>query len=270
MKMIFATRCNSVITGLLVLGFQIGVSLAKEQEEFHQTYALNENGQVRLDNVNGKVVITAWDHPEIKVDALKRADNQADLDALKIEITSKPGKIKIHTVYPKWKASQWRKSNSATVDYEIKVPAQAVLDDIQSVNGDVDIEGVRGHVNASTVNGRLTAKGLNSDSRLESVNGTVEATFEKLDNAKTVSLKSVNGKLKLMLPTEANAEVSANTLNGGIHADSALTVKKRWPVGTDLNGTLGKGGTKIKLETVNGGIQVHRSDMVQPVSAEKP
>jgi hypothetical protein len=272
MKSVLTLFGRPIFLVLVLLYSQIATTSAKDRvsEEFHQSYPLAANGELKLDNVNGRVHITTWDRAEIKVEAIKRADNQTDLDSLKIEISSKPSRVRIHTIYPKWKSSEWRKSNSASVDYEITVPAQASLDNIEAVNGDVDIEGVRGNVNASTVNGRLKVNGLSSDSRLESVNGVVEAVFEKFDGVKTVALKSVNGKLELSLPANVSAEVSAKTLNGSIHADSELTLTKKWPVGSTLHGTFGNGGSKIKLETVNGPIRVHRSGVASSSNEDAP
>jgi hypothetical protein len=260
MKATLAMWGRSVAIGLLWAGLQSGVVRAKDQVrgEFHQTYPLTANGQVRLDNVNGKVQITTWDRAEVKVDAFKRAEKQEHLDALKIEIDSKSDRIRIHTHYPDSK-SGWRwKNDSASVDYEIKVPAQARLEDVQTVNGSLEIEGVRGAVHASTVNGRLGVKGLAANADLTSVNGTVEAAFDRIEGVKSVALKTVNGKVELTLPANADADVSANTVNGSIHTDHDLTVKKNWPLGSELHGKLGKGGTRIKAETVNGAIQIRR------------
>jgi len=260
MKATLATWGRSIAIGLVSAGLQTGVVAAKDrlQEEFHQTYPLTADGELRLDNVNGKVQITAWDRAEIKVDAIKRAETQENLDAVKIEIDSKSDRIRIHTKYPDAK-SGWRgKSNSASVDYEIKVPAQARMEDVQCVNGSLEIEGVHGAVHASTVNGRLGVKGLAADADLASVNGTVEAAFDQLEGVKSVALKTVNGKVELTLPANADADVSAHTVNGGIHTDHDLTVKKNWPLGSELRGKLGKGGTRVKAETVNGTIQIRR------------
>ena len=94
--------------------------------------------------------------------------------------------------------------------------------------------------------------------------------FDKLEGVKSVTLKTVNGKAEVELPANADADISAHTLNGGIKTSTGLTVKKNWPVGKDLQGKLGKGGTKVRLETVNGGIQVRQLDPVKAVLAEQP
>jgi len=259
------------VLGVLALVLQANSTLARDkvQEEFHKTYPLNADGQFRLDNVNGKVNITTWDRQEVKVDAVKRADNQQDLTATKIEIDSKPSRITIHTKYPNSKTGLWKKSNSASVDYDIKVPAGAHLAKVENVNGPIQIAGVRGPVQASTVNGPLTARGLAADAKFETVNGPVTAAFDRVQGVKSISLKAVNGPLELTLPANANAEVNADSVNGRIRADK-LTVKKNWPVGSELRGKLGDGGTRVKASTVNGSIRLKLAGPEQPVQAEEP
>jgi DUF4097 and DUF4098 domain-containing protein YvlB len=169
-----------------------------------------------------------------------------------IEVESKPGRLRIETKYPRFR---WGRSNSTTVDYEIKVPARARLNDIVTVNGDIEVDGVQSTVRAITVNGQVVLKGLRAEARLESVNGDLKAVFEQFDAVDSVSLKSVNGKIHVSLPAHANATVSANTLNGSIRTDSTLTVKRHM-VGTDVHGNLGKGGATIRAETINGSIGI--------------
>src|SRR5882672_4659562 len=252
----------AVVVCLLWLSVQTGAAFSKArvQKEFHQTYALAATGQVRLDNLNGKVRITAWDRPEVKVDAIKLAETEAGLEDVKIEIDSNPDQIRIHTKYPSLKWSLWKRNNSAIVDYDIKVPSHAGLEEIKNVNGRIEIEGVHGRVHAATVNGSLVAEGLVADADLGSVNGAVLSAFDNLDEVKHASLKTVNGRVSVTLPTDANAEISAHTLNGRISSGLDLTAKKRWPIGTDLQGRLGKGGAQIHAETVNGSIQMRQTE----------
>jgi DUF4097 and DUF4098 domain-containing protein YvlB len=262
----------AIIISLLWLSVQTGAAFSKAtvQKEFNQTYPLAETGEVRLDNVNGKVRITAWDRAEVKVNAVKLADSEEELEAVKIAIDSKPDQIRIHTKYPSRKWSLWKQNNSTTVEYDITVPSHAVLKEISNVNGRVEIEGVHGGVHASTVNGKLTVEGLTADAELGSVNGSVLATFDNLDGVKRASLKTVNGRVSVTLPADANAEVLAHSLNGGIHCGPALVAKKHWPVGTDLHGTLGKGGAQIHLETLNGSIQMQQAEHGKSASQSEP
>jgi DUF4097 and DUF4098 domain-containing protein YvlB len=245
-------------------------SLARDQvrEELHKSFPLATNGVLSLDNVNGHVHITVWDKAEISIDAVKSAKRQAELDAVEILIKPKSDHIRVETKYSHSKGSFWRNNNSASVDYDIKVPSYVTLDKVQNVNGDVRIQGVRGTVDSSTVNGKLVAERLSNDAALESVNGSVQAGFDNVDSVKRASIKTVNGKVELNLPMQANADISAHTLNGGIEATGNLAVKKKWPVGTDLNDKLGKGGARFTAETVNGAIRIRQAQVA--ATSSKP
>lgn len=254
----FSSRNRWILASLLVLGFCQGATraVAEYTEELHQTYALAADGRLSLDDVNGTVRITAWDRDEVKLDAVKHGKDKEHFDAVKIEIDAKPNYLKIHTKYPDSKGWSWKgHSGSTAVDYTLSVPRGIRLDKISSVNGSVEIDGVVGAVYASTVNGTLKARGLAADTDLSSVNGRVKATFDRFERVKSVSMSAVNGSLELDLPEDTNADLKASTVNGGISGD--VPVKKNWPIGREINTQLGKGGARIKLSTVNGGMTIH-------------
>ena len=229
------------------------------REEFHQTYPLDKQAKVQLENVNGNVRIVTWDREQIQVDAVKHAKKQEHLDEVKIEVDAKADRIRIKTKYPDSKTRR-NKDNSTSVDYTVTAPKQCRLDKVSTVNGEIEIENVVGDVSASSVNGPVTATGLASDVDLSTVNGSVVADFRTLKKA--VSLKSVNGGVTVGLPPDANAVVSAHTLNGGIDNEFSLQVKKHFPFGQNLDSKLGAGGPEIELSTVNGAIHVTRSKAV--------
>jgi DUF4097 and DUF4098 domain-containing protein YvlB len=78
---------------------------------------------------------------------------------------------------------------------------------------------------------------------------------------KSVELNSVNGSVELTIPSDSKAEIEASTVSGGIENDFGLHVNNHRYVGHDLRGELGNGGPRIKLENVNGRIEIrHASD----------
>ena len=77
-----------------------GNEQGSEREEFHKVYPLSAQGHVEIANVNGPVHITAWDRPEVKVDAVKSAWSKERLDEAKIEVEASPDRISIRTEYP--------------------------------------------------------------------------------------------------------------------------------------------------------------------------
>lgn len=229
-------------------------------EEFHQTYPITADGRVELDNINGPVHISSWDRNEVKVDAVKYADTQEKLDEAKIEVQAGKEYVSIRTRYPDhdhtWSGGSH--NNPATVEYTLTVPRTVRLDEINLVNGSLDVAGVGGAVRASCVNGRLEAHDLAGRAELSTVNGHLAAEFRRLAG-QTVELNSVNGAVDLTIPSDSNAEVEASTVSGGIDNDFGLHVNHHRFVGHDLEGEIGSGGTHIKLSDVNGKVEIHHA-----------
>jgi len=257
----------AMLAGVLGAGCWVGAAFAREdyKEELHQTYSLAADGRVSLGNVNGSVRLSVWDRPEVKLDAVKRARSERDVEKVRIEVESKPDRLAVRTKYGESRSWWgWRRSGSGSVAYTLTVPRSARLEEISNVNGSIEIDGVRGHVKASTVNGALRAVGLAGSAELSSVNGAVKAAFVSLAQVQSVSASTVNGAVELDLPAQANADLAAHTVNGRISGD--VEVKQNWPHRREVKTRLGQGGAKINLGTVNGGVRIH----LEQLDLEKP
>ena len=230
-------------------------------EEFHQSYILAAGGRVALENINGAVHISGWDKNEVQVDAVKYANSKERLDDATIRVTAGNNSVSIRTEYRE-RDNSWNsdgRDNPASVEYTLRVPRGARLDEIKLINGSLNIQGVSAAVRAACVNGRLTAHGLQGPAELSNINGRTEATFDRLGDS--IELSSVNGGVALTLPSDSQAKVEASTVHGGIDNDFGLHVNHHRWVGHDLRGELGSGATRIKLSNVNGGIEIrHASD----------
>ncbi len=257
-----------------LLTFALGAHAADRHgsltEEFHQTYTISADGRVELDNINGDVHISSWDRNEVKVDAVKYADTKERLEEAKIEIDSGKDYLSIRTKYPDHN-NNWNwgsHNNPASVEYTLTVPRTVHLDEIKLINGALDITGMAGEVRASCINGRLEAQNLSGRAELSTVNGRLEAKFEQLAG-QSVDLNSVNGSLSLTIPSDSNAELEANTVSGNIVNDFGLHVNHHSVVGHDLRGELGNGGTHIKLNNVNGRIEIRHAQDGRAMSPVK-
>jgi DUF4097 and DUF4098 domain-containing protein YvlB len=228
-------------------------------EEFHQTYPITPDGRVDLSNINGDVHISSWDRGEVKVDAVKYADTKEQLDEARIEVDAGKDYVSIRTKYPDHDHTfNWgSRHNPASVEYTLTVPRTVRLDEINLVNGALDVAGVTGEVRASCVNGRLEAKNLSGEAKLSTVNGRLDASFDQLAS-NSVELNSVNGGIALTIPSDSNARIEANTVSGGIDNDFGLHVSHHF-VGHNLDGELGNGGAHIHMSDVNGRIDIHHA-----------
>jgi DUF4097 and DUF4098 domain-containing protein YvlB len=252
--------CEAVL-GIALIAIATQISLHAElTEELHKTYLIDADGRVSLKNVNGAVHISAWDRNEVQVDAIKRARTKEALDEAEIVIDSASSSISIRTRYPDSERKRaWHGDDQkASVEYTLKVPRRARLFAVETVNGGVDVKAVSGNVKVSSVNGSVIAQNLASEAQLSTVNGRVEASFEKLEGTPSISLHTVNGSIELSIPDRSNAELSASTVHGGIASDFGMpaSTMRHHKVGGSFTGRIGSGGAHIKLSSVNGGIRI--------------
>jgi len=258
---------RAALRAILVLGTICAFSIISTQahaadktadltQEFHHTYPLNAQGQISLDNINGSVHISSWDHNEVKVDAVKHAENQERLDEARIQIDANSNEISIQTKYPEHN-DYGRGINPASVEYTLTVPRNARLNEIKLINGSLEVSGISGEVRASCINGTLSAKDLTGPMKLSTINGPAEVEIGH-SGTDQVEISSVNGPVKVTLPSNAKARIEANSVAGKISNDFGLRVNDHRYVGHDLNGELGGGGMSVHLRNVNGPIQIHR------------
>ncbi len=243
-----------------------------ETERFSQVYPFNPDGRIELSNINGSVTIEAWDSPQISLEAIKVADTKERLDDVKIVIDATDSEFSVSTDYKPWKdrvksGEKEKYRSNLSVDFKLKVPRTAVLKEIETINGKVELSNLANYTEVSAVNGDVKAANLSGTAKLSTVNGTVEADFSELTAESAISLSTVNGKVRLMIPSNTNATVKADSVNGNITNDFGLTVRKGKYVGRDLYGRIGTGDAKVRLNSVNGGIEFINKDGGTPNSA---
>jgi DUF4097 and DUF4098 domain-containing protein YvlB len=230
-------------------------AFADTRKEPTQTFPLQAGGYLSLENINGDVTIEGWKKNEVSISAVKKG-NPKDLDRLQIsiDVDKYEGKDWIHVGTEHGVFTL----NSGSVDYTIKVPSDAILEDIELVNGDLKVTGVTGYLSLGTVNGSVTASGMTGNAWVETVNGNQDLSFDKMGKGQAVDLETVNGAITLRIPAKANAQVDAETLNGKISSDFGLTVEKGEWIGSSAKGLVGSGGARITVETINGNIDIKK------------
>lgn len=234
-----------------------------ETERFEQTYPLNANGKVSVSNVNGSITVEAWDRNEVRLEVTKIADSKETLQDIEIKIDSRPEEFDVETDYGNWNRNgnkNWNNSRKLEVEFRLSVPRGSVLDEIETVNGSVTVSNFTNYTEISAVNGSVRATNLRGTAKLSTVNGTTYADFERLQSGDKIDLSTVNGEVNLTLPSDINATVKADTVNGSIKNDFGLPVRKGKYVGKDLYGKIGSGETNIKLNSVNGGLSINRKN----------
>jgi DUF4097 and DUF4098 domain-containing protein YvlB len=127
----------------------------------------------------------------------------------------------------------------------------------RTVNGGITATGIQADAEAHTVNGGVEVQS-DGVARAETVNGGIKARLGRADWTGTLKLKTVNGGIDVSAPAALSADVKASTVNGDIETDFPLTVTGRISRHS-IQGTIGSGGRQLEMETVNGGIELHKA-----------
>lgn len=265
------TRASLLLAGLMLLPTLTWAAPADNSSSsdnpFHWTGKLQADQWVRIKNVNGEVRAEAGPGDQVEVTATKSGP---DADQVKIEVVQDADGVSICTIYP----SGWREENRCTsghdwhnstrgnvharVDFTVHLPRNLRLD-ARTVQGDVDAEHLGRRALVSSVNGSVRVSTAEW-AQATSVNGNVTARFGSADWPDTLSLTTVNGRIDLEVPADFSAEVNFSSVNGSFNTDFPLTVQGG-VTRFHLTGTIGSGGRRLKLTTVNGSVTLHKRAM---------
>jgi putative adhesin len=232
----------------LKAGVAVEVSEGKFTQALNGEFPFRMGGKVSLDNVNGAVRVTAWDHPKISVLATKQVrlktgvlgwlasavglgsnnTGQANkhLRALRIDIEADDTNLTIDTHFPRSHAGA-----NLSVEYELRVPISCELS-LKSVNGAVSVSDVVGAARLTTVNGKVAASNHSGPVHAETTNGkvscetaegnvearTVNGSIDVHSGSGTVVAKTTNGSVDVVHsgPPAPDGKLDCDALNGSI------------------------------------------------------
>lgn len=153
-----------------------------------------------------------------------------------------------------------REGTFRTVSGEIDIDADETLERlaVHSVSGDADINGAGGELRLETVSGDFDVV-ANRFSRLQvtTVNGDFEIEGELIKGG-DVSIESVNGDIRLATRSLYDTEFDLESFNGSISRifDYKPVRQSRYAPGYLLRLTEGDGASRIRVETLNGDIDI--------------
>ncbi len=230
----------------------------KETAEWRKTYDLKPGGRLEISNVNGKIVVEPGGGDSVEVVAEKsvRASSaEAAKDALsRIEIhdTASADGVRIETKLPK--RSGILGGLSQEVQYHVKVPP-ALDVHVTTVNGGIEVSGLKGRVTAEATNGGVKARDVSGPIDASTTNGGVEVDLARVAES-GAKLGCTNGGITLTLPSDAKASISARITNGGINTSGVSLETTGENSRRRLEGRMNGGGPRIELEGTNGGIRI--------------
>ncbi|GAB4478636.1 MAG: hypothetical protein OHK0057_29770 [Thermoflexibacter sp.] len=238
---------------LFSLLFIKACSLILGQKIVNETYKLPESGRVNLNlKFADSIRVTSWDRDEIQIKVVILINNGKLNDAFTMKVDKEGGELEIITDFDKEmikqgnaadcegyvqyinkdgksytvnsKGTHWNSGNMicSEIYFEIKVPDKADLR-IESISGNMEIQGFAGKLFAKTIS------------------GFVDLTWK-------------NNK---------GADLEMKTISGDVFSNFDVAIenkKKNSPVGYQLKGKINGGGVPIHLESISGNVYLRKEN----------
>ena len=257
----------------LTLTALLAVPAVLPAQQTDRTWSLSERvpaGQwIRVRNLNGALRVRASTSDKVEITATK-SWRRGDPKDVRIETKkSSDGSILVcafwtedatcsETSYSSNSHNDgWRNhNNDVAVDFDIRVP-KGVKVGVFGVNGGVSVEGASDEVRANTVNGDVDAVSIGGPVQASTVNGSVHASMGRFDGDQDLTYSTVNGTVVAEFTGDVDADIDLSTVNGRFQTDWPVTISGRIDP-RRLKATLGKGGRRIKMSTVNGNVELRK------------
>lgn len=246
-------KLRKLLGPAVVLSFALAIAAVPGfaiSKEFSQSYSLQPGGTFELQNVNGTVEVQGWDRDVVEVRAVKTAGRrESDLERVSIDVSAGPGGISVFTRYPQDEGVE------VAVEYTIYVPHGAKVEHLGTVNGTLRVAGVNQVDELRTVNGNIEVYEADSNVHAHTTNGNVHLELSHIRGVTGTVAETTNGSVILALPADTQADLEARCMNGNFLSELPFALETSLKP-REIHGKLGRGGSPIKLHTINGGIRL--------------
>jgi hypothetical protein len=215
---------------------------------------------VEVTGLYGDIVVLSTLTPELRLHARRHGqrDNPEDI---KILLDGSGDRLRICTIRPGHDGAcdpvpgfENVLDRDTEVDLRIHLPVGSPLI-ARTTYGDLDLRGITGEVDAFTSQGSCRIE-TSRGGTVETTNGDIQLVLGRMLPDQELVVRSVNGKIRLEVPKDFDAEVIARTENGRVIAEGArganggVPRSGRWAFGEPRG--------RILLETENGDIELRR------------
>jgi DUF4097 and DUF4098 domain-containing protein YvlB len=245
--MIMTNRSVFALLLLTLLSFPLAIWAGQVTKVENYNYPLANGGKFTIEDANGTITIGSSDRNNVEITATKHAENQTDLDAIRIDIKQGNDSIEVRTVYLPG-------GHNGGVFYQVVLPKEIGRLVAKTANGSITAEGVGGDVNMKSENGAITATSLKGPFSLDTTNGSISAVCADLVG--DGRLRTTNGSITLALPRSSDALIEAGTTVGRISSDLPGNKVNKGVVGETLEAKLGAGSHHLEAKTTNGSIRL--------------
>lgn len=222
-----------LIAALAAAIFQIGCDFdhmafgdsQRFHEDFQYSYDLKPGGRVSVEGFNGSIEVLGWEKDSVQITGTKYASREENMRDIKIDVQTDAGSVRVRAVKPE----PWH--GNMGVKFMLRVPHEVQLESINTSNGQIRVEDIKGRTQLVTSNGPVNVRNLEGELSAKTSNGSVELFAAKGD----ISVRTSNGPIR---GEDVRGALEATTSN------SPITLHRFEP----------KAGSPVRLETSNGPI----------------
>ena len=238
-----------------------------EREAFTWSGRVPEGRWIMIRNMNGTVDVTPSTTDRVEVVA-SRSTRRGNPEYVRFETKKYGAGDQDVLVCALWgdnsgcdetgyrSRNDGRHGNEVVVNFDVRVP-RGVKVAAFSTNGEVRVRDVTGEVEAETTNGAVSVTTASGPVNASTTNGSVRVVMGSFPLQSDMTFETTNGSVIVSFADDLNAEVDLRTVNGRFLSDFPVTISGRIDP-RRLRATLGKGGPRIRLATVNGNVELRK------------
>jgi DUF4097 and DUF4098 domain-containing protein YvlB len=279
---------------VLALGASTACSIDLDAAQYvskeDKSFTVSGKAELVLKTFDGSIEVTSWDKAQVAVTIERRAGNQAEADALKVNAEQQGNRIVVEAVKPEREVHVgW--TNGRSVAFVVHVPRQTDLAassgdgsitatgltgtvDLKSGDGSVSATDLTGEVGIHTGDGSVAADNVSGDLRVStgdgsvSIKGAPKSLMARTGDgsvrvdvtagsapADDWDISTGDGSVTVSLPAGFNAALDAHTGDGDINAED-FGLRTASDRKSDLKGNIGSGGAALRIRTGDGSIHL--------------
>jgi len=255
-----ASRFASAMLLSLLFSSPVLARAKENVTEFTWNGPLTPGRLVEISGLYGDIVVHPVMFPEIHLYARKHGLHD-DPELVQVRVDGSGDRLRICTTRPGRDDAcdpapgfENVLDRDTDVDMKLELPLGTPLI-ARTTYGDIDLRGVTAEVHAFTEQGRCRIE-TSRGGTVETTNGDIQLVLGRMLSHQELKVRSVNGKIRLEVPRDFDAEVTAHTENGRVVAEGATSVNGGVP--RSGHWLFGQPRAQIHLETENGVIELHR------------
>lgn len=211
----------TILGGLIIpLCFGCGALGLEDTEPPHtENYSVSESTQVTVTNgdLNGDIEVGTWGKDYVELTWTKSTTwGKSELDKADVKVTEAPGRLDIET-------KLLSKNTRVSVDFDIKLPRNALLAKVTASDGKISIVGTSGNtivvakfgsISVNNTSGHMDITAEKGKIRLEGTTGGAELTTTE----SPIEVVNADGDIKA---TNKNGGITINDCKGDMTLDTS-------------------------------------------------